>query len=237
MLHFFLFLFLITIGYLCGSISSAVLVSKIFSLPDPRKEGSNNPGATNVLRLSGKKYAALVLVYDMLKGFFPVLLGQFLHASPAILGFTCLAAVLGHVYPLFFNFEGGKGVATALGAFLGLHFLMGSTLIAIWFLVANFSRYSSLASIITMIIAPFAAIYVDRGLSTFIPLLLISLLILYKHRKNINQLMEGKEPKISLKHHQLSDITDSLIKNQAREEGYDHPHDHSHDHHNSKSKD
>lgn len=224
MLSIILFLFLVGIGYLCGSICSAVIVSKIFTLPDPRKEGSNNPGATNVLRLSGKKYASLVLLSDILKGILPVLLGQMFHASPVILGFICLSAVLGHMYPVFFDFKGGKGVATAIGALLAFNFLMGCTLLAIWLLIANFTRYSSLASIVTMVIAPFFAIYVTQGLQAFPPFLIMSLLIIYKHRKNINQLMDGTEPKINLKHHQLSDITESIIKHSIHEPSKQHPH-------------
>ncbi len=222
MLNLFLFIILTGIGYLSGSINSAIIISKIFSLPDPREEGSNNPGATNVLRLSGKKYASMVLVGDILKGFLPVLLGQLLGANDFILSVVGLSTVLGHIYPVFFGFEGGKGVATALGALLGLNFIMGVVLLAIWMLVANFSRYSSLASLVTLVIAPFAAIFSTENVNVFPPLLIMSLLVIYKHRDNINRLLAGKEHKISLKHHQLSDITESVIKERRPEKK--HPH-------------
>lgn len=205
------FTVMIVIGYLFGSVCSAIVVSRLFDLPDPRTEGSQNPGATNVLRLSGKRYAGIVLFADMLKGLIPVALGHLLGASETVLGFTCLAAVLGHMYPIFFRFNGGKGVATALGAFVGLNFLMGVSLIAIWLLIANFSRYSSLASIATIIIAPIISIVSLKNTNAFIPLLFMTFLILYKHRHNISRLIDGEEPKIYLSKHRLSDVTGEII--------------------------
>ena len=191
------FLFNLTTGYLIGSICSAVIVSQLFNLPDPRTEGSKNPGATNVLRLSGKKYAAIVLIVDMLKGFLPVLLAKMLGAGPVILGFTCCAAVLGHMYPLFFKFQGGKGVATALGALLGFNFILGVMTIATWLLVARLFRYSSLASMTALVFAPFFSLYVVGNEQAFLPLAFIAIFVLYKHRDNITRLMDGNESKIS----------------------------------------
>lgn len=192
-----LFVFNMLVGYLIGSISSAVIVSRIFNLPDPRVEGSQNPGATNVLRLAGKQYAAIVLIADMLKGFLPVLLAILLKSGPITIGFTCLAAVIGHMYPLFFKFEGGKGVATAMGAFLALYFPLGVIVIATWLLIANFTRYSSAASIISMMLAPIYSIFALGNLDVFLPLMCIAFAILYKHRDNITRLMDGKEPKVN----------------------------------------
>lgn len=212
MLSALLFLFFIIMGYLAGSVCSAIIVSRLFSLPDPRSEGSRNPGATNVLRLAGKKYAAIVLLGDILKGLIPVALGQLFGAGPSTLGFICLAVVLGHIYPVFFGFKGGKGVATALGALLGLHFIMGVIIIAIWLLVANFSRYSSLASITAMVLAPFFAVVSIGNYNCFPPLLLMTLLILYHHRTNMSRLLNGEEPKIKFKHHQLADVAEALMK-------------------------
>lgn len=209
MLSVLLFISVIVIAYLCGSICSAIIVSQVFSLPDPRTEGSKNPGATNVLRLAGKKYAAIVLVCDMLKGLLPVFLAGLAGASSATLGFTCLAAVLGHMYPIFFDFKGGKGVATAFGALLGLHFIMGVLVIVTWLLVANFTRYASLASLISLALAPLLAVASVGNPDTFPPLLLITILITYKHRNNITRLVDGNEPKIQLQHHQLNDTTDT----------------------------
>lgn len=195
----FLFVFNVVVAYLVGSICSAVIVCRLFDLPDPRTTGSRNPGATNVLRLAGRKYAGMVLLGDMLKGLLPVLLGKMLGEGPVMLGFVCLAAVLGHIYPIFFGFKGGKGVATAIGAFLGLHFILGVVVIATWLLVANFSRYSSLASIIAIILAPFYSLFAVRGLDPFIPIFFITLIILYQHRENITRLIDGKEGKINFR--------------------------------------
>ena len=199
MLSAFLFILFITMGYLVGSVCSAVIVSKLFDLPDPCSEGSKNPGATNVLRLAGKKYAVYVLVADMLKGFFPVLLAALLTSNHTLAAFTCLAAVIGHCYPLFFKFKGGKGIATAFGGLLGLNLVLGASVVGIWLLVVNFSRYSSLASMISMAFMPVLAIIFLQSGEPLIPMVAISLLVFYKHRYNINRLIDGTEPKVFLK--------------------------------------
>lgn len=204
-----LFIFLVTVGYLMGSICSAVLVCRLASLPDPREHGSKNPGATNVLRLAGKQYAALVMLMDVLKGTIPVILAKLLGASPAVVGFTALAAVVGHMYPVFFEFKGGKGVATALGALFGFQFLVGVMAASTWLLVANFFRYSSLASITAISLAPFYALAFTGRLDVFTPLFFIALLVLFKHSKNITRLMEGTEPKIHLKRSLLKEVMDN----------------------------
>ena len=196
----FLFLFNAVVAYLVGSISSAVIVCRLCDLPDPRLEGSKNPGATNVLRLAGKQYAAIVLLADMLKGLLPVLLAQLLGAGPVIVGFTCFAAVLGHMFPIFFDFKGGKGVATAIGALLGFHFLLGVMVIVTWLLIANFTRYSSLASIVSIILAPFYSLFVVHSIIAFPPLMCIAIFVLYQHRENITRLIDGKESKINFHH-------------------------------------
>ncbi len=207
-----LFVFFVTMGYLSGSICTAVIVSRIFDLPDPCSQGSQNPGATNVLRLSGKKYAAIVLSADMLKGLIPVLLAQLLGASPNTVAFTCFAAVMGHMFPVFFNFKGGKGVATTIGVLLGFHPMLGIAVAATWLVVANFFRYSSLASIVSIILMPFFAIVITHNLNTIAPLCFIVLFVLYQHRDNFTRLMDGTESKIKLHHHDLSDITDQLFE-------------------------
>jgi len=194
-----LFLFAVLVAYCLGSVCSAVLVSRVFSLPDPKTHGSKNPGATNVLRIAGQPYALLVLLADILKGLIPVLLVSWLGAGPATLGFTCLAAVLGHIFPVFFGFKGGKGVATAIGGFLGLQFSLGAMVIVTWLAVAYFSRYSSLASIVAVVFAPFYAVLVVKNLYTFVPLLLLAGIVLYKHKDNIIRLMDGNESKMDLK--------------------------------------
>lgn len=204
----FLFIFLVAAAYLLGSLCSAIIVSQLFSLPDPRTEGSKNPGATNVLRLSGKKYAAMVFLGDMLKGLFPVLLGHILGANTLTLGFVALAAVLGHVYPVFFSFKGGKGVATAIGACLGLNFMLGVMIIAAWLLAAAFLHYASLASIIALFFAPMLSILTLGNEQAFYPLLLVTLLVVFKHRDNIMRLTKGQESKIRFRKSLLQDISE-----------------------------
>ncbi len=196
-----LFFFNTVVAYLAGSVCSAVIVCRLFNLPDPRSEGSQNPGATNVMRLAGKKYALIVLTADMLKGLLPVLLANMLGAGPITVGFTCLAAVLGHMYPVFFDFKGGKGVATAMGALLGYNFILGVMMIATWLVVANFTRYSSLASLIAIILTPFYSLFIFGNVNAFLPLAFIAIFILFQHRKNVTRLIDGTEPKLVFRHH------------------------------------
>ena len=199
-------LVLVLISYLMGSICSAIIVCSVFSLPDPREEGSKNPGATNVLRLAGKQYAALVLLVDILKGTIPVLIAQYLNASPVVVSLTVLFAVLGHMYPIFFNFKGGKGVATAIGALLGFHFIVGVMVIATWLLIVNFARYSSLASMISIILSPLYSLLVTQDISIFPPICFMAILVLFKHKNNITRLIDGKEPKVFIKENVLKEI-------------------------------
>lgn len=197
------------ISYLMGSICSAVIVCRTFNLPDPREEGSKNPGATNVLRIAGKQYAALVLLVDMLKGTIPVVLAKAMGASPTVLSFTVLAAVIGHMYPIFFGFKGGKGVATAMGALLGFQFIVGIMAVATWLLVVNFFKYSSLASIIAMTLAPFYSLLVTQQVDGFIPLFFMVFLIWFKHKDNITRLIDGSESKVILKHSVIEEIMET----------------------------
>ncbi|MDP3705365.1 MAG: glycerol-3-phosphate 1-O-acyltransferase PlsY [Legionellaceae bacterium] len=195
---FAILLFFIAIGlaYLAGSLCSAVIVCNLCKLPDPRLEGSKNPGATNVLRISGKKYAVIVLLGDMLKGFIPVLIAKFFGAGPTFLGYMCLAAVLGHIYPKFFDFKGGKGVATALGALFGLYWVLGVIACVIWLLVAVVTRYSSLASIVTWSIIPILTPFYPESSGAFLPILVMSFFVLYQHRDNFIRLQKKEESKI-----------------------------------------
>ena len=188
---------LIIIGYLFGSICSAVIISRAFNLPDPSAEGSKNPGATNVLRLSGKKYALAVVIVDVLKGTIPVLIAKCFPVSELVVTYTCLAAVLGHMFPIFFSFKGGKGVATAIGGLLGLQFILGCMVVAIWLLVAQITRYSSLASLLSMTAMPLLALWTTENVTFFTPLFFITLFIYYKHRDNITRLLDGEESKIT----------------------------------------
>lgn len=186
-------------GYLFGSISTAILTCHLMGLPDPRSEGSGNPGATNVLRLGGKKAAFLTLSGDMLKGLVPVLIAQALHASPLIQSATALAAFLGHLYPVFFGFRGGKGVATALGVALGLYWLAGLSVAGIWLLMAFVFRISSLSALTAMLLAP-ACFWLLKPEPAFIGVMIvITLMLFWRHRTNIRDLLSGTEGKIELR--------------------------------------
>lgn len=188
--------FFTILSYFLGSLCSAIIVCRIFDLSDPREGGSGNPGATNVLRLHGKKYAAMVLVGDMLKGTIPVLLGHLFNLPADYLGWIALAAVLGHMFPIFFKFKGGKGVATALGAFFGMHIYFGAICLALWIVSAKFLKYSSLASIITLLFAPIIGVIIMGNSGILMPLLLMALFIIAQHRENIQRLSKGEESKI-----------------------------------------
>ena len=191
--------FLIILAYLMGSICSAVIVCKTFALPDPRTEGSQNPGATNVLRLAGKKYAIIVLVTDLLKGTIPVLIAKMFGADATLISYVALAAVIGHMYPFFFGFKGGKGVATAIGALLGFQFIVGMMVTATWLLVVRLSRFSSLASIVSIGLAPFYSILIIGRINIFPPIFFMAVLILIKHKDNILRLIDGTESKVKFK--------------------------------------
>jgi glycerol-3-phosphate acyltransferase PlsY len=185
------------VAYLIGSVSSAIIVSKLFRLNDPRKVGSGNAGATNVLR-SGNKFAALLtLIGDVLKGAIPVWLAQTYGASDGIIGLCALAALLGHIFPVYFSFDGGKGVATSLGIYIALMPLMAVLIVVIWLLVAAISRYSSLAALIAAAATvPMSFFFFDGMLYVGISFALVALLML-KHRENIDRLKMGTESKIS----------------------------------------
>ena len=185
------------VAYLFGSCSISVFICKIMKLPDPRFHGSQNPGTTNVLRIGGKKAALFTLLGDILKGVLPVLLAKWAHLSPVGLAMTAFAAFLGHLYPLFFHFKGGKGVATALGCLFALAWPVGLALIVTWLLVAIITRYSSLAALIAALCAPFYAWIFTNTVYT-IMIVLMSLLLIYRHKKNIQGLLIGTESKIKL---------------------------------------
>ena len=187
---------LIPIAYLLGSISSAIIVCRLMGLPDPRTQGSNNPGATNVLRIGGKKAAALTLIGDSLKGFLPVLAANLLGASALVLAATGLAAFLGHLYPLFFGFKGGKGVATALGVQFGLGWQIGGPVALIWLFVAKVLHFSSLAALVSMALAPLIIWYVSESRELLIMQVAISIILFWRHRSNIRNLVEGSEGSI-----------------------------------------
>ena len=187
---------IVLVAYLVGSIASAVLVCRAMGLPDPRREGSGNPGATNVLRIGGRGPAALVLAGDVLKGVLPVLLAAGATSSPAVVALSALAAFLGHLYPLYFRFRGGKGVATALGAIAALSWPVACVMCAIWLAVAAATRYSSLASMTAAIGAPVAALWFASDPANVGILAVITALLLWRHRQNIQRLAHGTESRI-----------------------------------------
>ncbi|MDP4299212.1 glycerol-3-phosphate 1-O-acyltransferase PlsY [Leptothrix discophora] len=190
-------------AYLIGSLSFAVIVSRVMGLNDPRSYGSGNPGATNVLRSGNKKAAVLTLVFDLLKGLIPVLLVLAFGApwnlrdnTAALVG---LAAFLGHLWPVFFRFQGGKGVATAAGVLLGLHAGLGLAVLAIWIGVAFATRYSSLAALVASVAAPIVHIVVWGPSGATLAITLMSGLLVWRHRANIAKLMAGTESKLGQK--------------------------------------
>ncbi|MGL4860812.1 MAG: glycerol-3-phosphate 1-O-acyltransferase PlsY [Enterobacteriaceae bacterium] len=185
---------MIILAYLWGSISSAVLVCRMMGLPDPREQGSGNPGATNVLRIGNKSAAVMVLIFDMLKGMLPVWGAYWLHFSPLILGFTGIAACLGHIYPLFFHFRGGKGVATAFGAIAPIGWDLTGLMLGSWLLTVLLSGYSSLGAIVCALVAPFY-VWWFKPQFTF-PVAMLSCLILMRHHDNIQRLWRGQENRI-----------------------------------------
>ena len=188
---------LLIIGaYLLGSISSAIIVCRLMGLPDPRTQGSNNPGATNVLRLGGKKPAAITLLGDSLKGLIPMLVAHLLDASPLVLALTGMAAFLGHLYPVFFGFQGGKGVATALGVQFGLHWGIGAGVGLIWLFMAKVINISSLSALVSMALAPVIVWLIWPEPELIVMQILLSLILFWRHRSNIRNLFEGKEGKI-----------------------------------------
>jgi len=190
-------LLLVVGAYLLGSVSSAIIVCRLMGLPDPRTQGSNNPGATNVLRIGGKKAAGITLLGDSLKGLVPMLIGHLLGVGPVVLAATGLAAFLGHLYPLFFGFQGGKGVATALGVQFGLYWPIGLSVAAIWLFVAKVLKISSLSALICMALAP-VVIWIFWPEPVLIwAQVLISLMLFWRHRSNIRNLLSGSEDKIT----------------------------------------
>lgn len=186
-------------AYFIGSVSAAILTCKLLSLPDPRTIGSKNPGATNVLRIGGKKAAILTLLGDSLKGLLPVLVGRLMGLSYEWLVLIAIAAFLGHLFSVFYGFKGGKGVATTMGIYLGLNPIIGLAVLATWLSVAFAFNMSSLAALIATLLAPFYFYYITQSVALLIGLLVITALIYWKHRSNIQAILNGTESKISKK--------------------------------------
>ncbi len=199
----------VVLAYLLGSLSFAVIVSKFMGLSDPRSYGSKNPGATNVLRSGNKKAAVLTLLFDAVKGCVPVAVllqyGAAYGLTEGVAAAAGLAAFLGHLYPVFFKFEGGKGVATALGVLMGISPLLGLAVATTWLGIAWYSRYSSLAALLAAVLAPvYYAMAADGPLwdfngAIFGMLCVMGILLVWRHRDNVNRLLAGTETKLGAK--------------------------------------
>ena len=195
----FLYLILVGLAYLFGSISSAIVLCRIAGYPDPRRQGSGNPGASNILRLYGKKAAAITLTGDLLKGLLPVLIGRALQVPEVILAGMGVAAFLGHLYPIFFQFEGGKGVATFIGILYGLAWPAGVAFMLVWIVIAATFRYSSLSALVATALSPVLVFIMVPSYAYLTATLLMAGLIFWRHQANIRRLLSGTERKIGSK--------------------------------------
>jgi glycerol-3-phosphate acyltransferase PlsY len=200
-------LLLIPLAYLIGSISFAVVVSKCMRLPDPHSYGSGNPGATNVLRTGNKLAAMLTLIGDALKGYLAVMLARVLLGDESLtstlsswlLCGVVIAVFLGHLFPIFHGFKGGKGVATACGILFGINWILGLATLGTWIIVAMFMRYSSLAALAAAVFGPIYFVFLFGFQPMGIALLVVCLLLIWRHRSNIHNLINGKESRIGSK--------------------------------------
>jgi len=200
-------LLLIPLAYLIGSISFAVVVSKCMNLPDPHSYGSGNPGATNVLRTGNKLAAALTFLGDALKGYFAVMIARLILGDQSltaslgswVLCGVVLAVFLGHLFPIFHGFKGGKGVATACGILFGVNVILGVATLSTWIIVAVFLRYSSLAALAAAVFGPIYFVFLFGFQPMGIALLVVCLLLIWRHRSNIQNLLNGTESRIGSK--------------------------------------
>ena len=182
-------------AYLLGSLSSAIIVCRLMGLPDPRAQGSGNPGATNVMRIGGKKAAAITFFGDFLKGFVPVYLACLWGASPLILALAGLGAFLGHLYPVFFGFKGGKGVATSAGVLLGFSWWLGAAFMITWLLMYKIGKISSLSALIASALSPVFAWYLTGNMMIVTASAVMMVFLLFRHKANIQRLLAGEEKK------------------------------------------
>ena len=202
------FVLLVLAGYVFGSLSFAVIVSRVMGLDDPRTYGSQNPGATNVLRSGNKKAALATLLFDALKGYFPVLLvkwyGPAFGLDDEAVAVVAMAAFVGHLWPVFFRFQGGKGVATAAGILFAVEPVLGAMVMGTWLLVAFVTRYSSLAALMASVLSPGYYLFGNDVLwqtsaAELLSVMVMSLLLLWRHKENIGRLLRGEESKIGAK--------------------------------------
>tara|TARA_R110002096_G_scaffold231516_1_gene421250 strand:- start:596 stop:1198 length:603 start_codon:yes stop_codon:yes gene_type:complete len=191
--------FSIILAYLAGSISSSIIIARILQLPDPRNLGSGNPGATNMLRTGNKKAAALTLTGDLLKGLIPLLIARGLGFDLLVLCLMGMAATIGHMYPVYYQFRGGKGVATTIGVLLGIHWLLAIIWVAIWISTAKLTSYSSLAALVATTLIPVIAYFMQQPAMVLYLTGGIAILVIWRHQTNIKNLLAGKESKIGKK--------------------------------------
>ena len=184
------------LAYLIGSFSTAIITCKIMGIEDPRKTGSHNPGATNVLRQGGKKASIITLLGDSLKGLIPVLVVSQLQTDTLIIALVGLFALLGHVFPIYYGFKGGKGVATYYGVILGMSLLAGLIAVAIWLAMAAVVKISSLSALVSIFFTPFILWYFSQSVELTSAVALMSIMVFWRHKQNIKSLLKGSEEKI-----------------------------------------
>ncbi|WP_077927085.1 glycerol-3-phosphate 1-O-acyltransferase PlsY [Wohlfahrtiimonas populi] len=199
-LQIFIYPIVVVLAYLIGSLSAAIITCKIMGLPDPRTTGSNNPGATNVLRIGGKKAAIFTLIGDLLKGLIPVMIVKFVFPTePLLIALTALAAFLGHLFPVFFQFKGGKGVATALGCIIGLNLWVALCAFGVWLAIFLPTRISSLSALTAAVVAPIFLWLFDASISVVIAIVIMDILLIIRHKENIQRILKGEEKKMTFK--------------------------------------
>lgn len=180
-------------AYLIGSISSAIIICRLMGLPDPREQGSGNPGATNVMRIGGKKAAGITLLGDSLKGLIPVYAANVLGMPAELVAATGLAAFMGHLYPIFFGFKGGKGVATSVGVLLGFFWALGFAFMGTWYMVYKLGKISSLSALVASALSPVFAWFITGDKSIVAASVIMMVFLLWRHKGNIQRLMAGEE--------------------------------------------
>ena len=190
---------LIIISYIIGSVNSSIVFSKIYKLPDPRKYGSKNPGATNILRSGNKILALAIVIFDILKGFLPVVIAYYFLKEDVYVQIVGVIAVIGHIYPIFYKFKGGKGVATSFGSILAFDFILGLICLMTWLITAFLFRYSALSAIVSFTFLPIYTWLSYENYTITSIYLILAIVVIYKHKTNIKNLLNNEETKIGSK--------------------------------------
>ena len=190
---------LIIISYIIGSVNSSIVFSKIYKLPDPREYGSKNPGATNILRSGNKILALAIVIFDILKGFLPVVIAYYFLKEDLYVQIVGVIAVIGHIYPIFYKFKGGKGVATTFGSILAFDFILGLICLMTWLITAFLFRYSALSAIVSFTFLPIYTWLSYENYTITSIYLILAIVVIYKHKTNIKNLLNNEETKIGSK--------------------------------------